>query len=353
MFKASRFGMLMRMVMWVADSEYFNSLAAATVTYYAARQEGLAGRVENGVTRAFKLLRFDDLDGSEMAMLFAMMPAIERGHLESQQLSASMVNDLVTLAALKETADHNPAPRPRIMSAADWVLDDARTFGRSAGRVALPFNEERVARALLAAGPGTVKRAMPAPASIAMPRALKAVQGVAGRQALNGGLAQVQDAQRREPRIVGYQRITDSDPCYFCALLASRGDGYKSQDSFARSNASKLPNKIFGGNEPQAIAKVHDHCRCILVPSFEAFEFTQPVAQEALQIWGSVVEDGFSGNEALNEYRSRYNKKFDSTPKQVGVHGGTVGSVPARIAQSGNKSAVRFLQSLTTQVTAA
>jgi hypothetical protein len=43
---------------------------------------------------------------------------------------------------------------------------------------------------------------------------------------LNGGRQSLERDVRRDPRCIGYQRVTDGDPCYFCAMLAGRGPVY-------------------------------------------------------------------------------------------------------------------------------
>jgi len=57
----------------------------------------------------------------------------------------------------------------------------------------------------------------------AMNVALVRVQGSASRVVLNGGRDLLSDAVRRDPAAIGWYRVTDDDPCHFCAMLASRG----------------------------------------------------------------------------------------------------------------------------------
>lgn len=56
----------------------------------------------------------------------------------------------------------------------------------------------------------------------------------------------------RDPEARGWARIPEPTACYFCALLATRGDVYK--------------------NQKTAGFKSHDHCRCHAEPIFTAYE---------------------------------------------------------------------------------
>lgn len=84
----------------------------------------------------------------------------------------------------------------------------------------------------------------------------------AQRHVQNGARETLDDVATRDRRVVGYMRVTDASPCWFCAMLASRGPVYQG-DSFEESNAR------FNGPGDQ---KVHDSCGCMIIPMYSRME---------------------------------------------------------------------------------
>jgi hypothetical protein len=84
--------------------------------------------------------------------------------------------------------------------------------------------------------------------------AAKAITGSVFRHVQNGGRQTLYDNILADPVALGYIRVTKDNPCYFCAMLASRGIVY-GVDSFDESD----PRFTGTGN-----AKVHDWCACSL-----------------------------------------------------------------------------------------
>jgi hypothetical protein len=78
------------------------------------------------------------------------------------------------------------------------------------------------------------------------------------RHALDGGRDLMREAGKQDKLALGWARVTRDDPCYFCAMLASRGFVY-GKDAFTDSNA------MFDGS---GVAKVHDACQCTMEPTF-------------------------------------------------------------------------------------
>lgn len=100
--------------------------------------------------------------------------------------------------------------------------------------------------------------------------ALERVSGAATRHVLDGARETLRQEGARDGRAVAFTRMSDGDPCYFCALMISRGAVYRSQDS-----AGRAANDRFDGD---GIYKFHDHCGCTVVPVFDLD--TPPSAQE-------------------------------------------------------------------------
>lgn len=120
--------------------------------------------------------------------------------------------------------------------------------------------------------------------------------GAGVKFALNGGRGEVQqlvikDARERikNRQTIGWARFTEDSfdkktgkrtgPCYFCALLASQGAVFLDATSFDRSNnliREPVPEERRRGNNRSTrrafigdgVAKVHDHCKCMLRPVY-------------------------------------------------------------------------------------
>jgi hypothetical protein len=82
--------------------------------------------------------------------------------------------------------------------------------------------------------------------------------GTAMRHVQNGGRQTIADATVQDQKALGYVRVTKDKPCFFCAMLASRGLVF-AKDSF------DISDPRFTGD---GTAKVHDHCTCSLKPVY-------------------------------------------------------------------------------------
>lgn len=80
--------------------------------------------------------------------------------------------------------------------------------------------------------------------------------GIATRQALMGGRLTVARTTGRDRRAIGWRRVTDGNPCAFCAMLASRGPVYRDAAS-----ADGL--------------QYHAHCGCTAEPMYSEWVPTE------------------------------------------------------------------------------
>lgn len=87
------------------------------------------------------------------------------------------------------------------------------------------------------------------------------VAGAVLRHVQNGARRTIEHGVQKDQRALGYVRVTRENPCYFCAMLASRGLEYNpyGQDSFDESDA-----RFVGPGD----AKVHDSCQCGMKPVY-------------------------------------------------------------------------------------
>lgn len=89
---------------------------------------------------------------------------------------------------------------------------------------------------------------------IAKAKALVDVSGAASRHVLNGGRQLITEAVVKDKVALGFIRVTDDDPCAFCAMLAARGPVYHSKETAFRT--TERSRKRGPGKE------YHDHCGC-------------------------------------------------------------------------------------------
>lgn len=132
--------------------------------------------------------------------------------------------------------------------------------------------------------------------------AIGELQRAAVRHTLDGGRSATINTVKRDGVAIGFVRLTSMDNrvCAFCMMLASRQD-YK-RDSFKASDARF---KI-GGN-PMANAKVHDGCRCSIMPIF-AGQDTPDHTRLAESLWYDLSEG--DGQEAYRSFRRNYEARI-------------------------------------------
>lgn len=153
---------------------------------------------------------------------------------------------------------------------------DFRDAEQVAGSVvpvlAAPPATTDVIGALLLAGPRTagnlVALARPDAAAVTFSN----VSGEVTRQTLNGGRDTLVESVNADPKALGYARVTDSSPCAFCAMLASRGPVYRSKGSAAGS-------------------QYHRHCGCTAEPVFSHHQPWPGQGREYADLWKQAKQE--------------------------------------------------------------
>lgn len=120
--------------------------------------------------------------------------------------------------------------------------------------------------------------------------------GAADREALRGGRDLISTASRADTRVLGWARITDGDPCAFCAMLASRGAVYKSRESAALIDADAPPVAH------EDMEKFHAMCHCQTVPVYSRSQMMPRESEKYRQEWTSATR-GLTGKDALAAWR--------------------------------------------------
>lgn len=156
--------------------------------------------------------------------------------------------------------------------------------------------DETIIRNLLQRSAGTINRARLVGLGdlVAEERALAASLASAGRLVLGGGRDALEQAGAADRTAIGFMRVSDGDPCSFCALVISRGAVYKNAGT-----AGLDVNEKFAG---AGMFKFHDHCGCTAGPVFTRNEFISDEAKKYREMYDEVKND-HKGADARNEMR--------------------------------------------------
>ncbi|ARF59427.1 hypothetical protein [Streptomyces gilvosporeus] len=134
--------------------------------------------------------------------------------------------------------------------------------------------------------------------------------GAADRETLRAGRDLIDRASKRDRRAVGWARVTDGNPCAFCAMLASRGAIYTSRATAAGGGRRKpkgSPDWRARANRRPPVAledltRYHNGCHCQTVPVFRRNDFMTDDAKRFDREWQEVTR-GMTGAEARRAWR--------------------------------------------------
>jgi hypothetical protein len=209
-------------------------LEAAT----AARAAQLAIRAAamRDAVRLWPLLDKNRLSDTFPGWLRAMTLLVARYHGQSSTVAATFYRSARAQALQSPTPTSliKLAPEP----APEWL---SKAFGFS--------------------GPGMLSKDTAQPGT-----ALSTTLGTTARVVLDGGRTTTLDTVRADPAAIGWFRVTDGDPCAFCALLASRGVVYK---------------------KDTVDFKAHNDCGCSGAPAFSRDQALPDIAREAADVYAN------------------------------------------------------------------
>lgn len=170
--------------------------------------------------------------------------------------------------------------------AAQGVADTA------APTVLPPIAPQQVASSLYVTGEVMTREALNAGmnADQARSAALSRVSGAVSRHVLNAGRETVIASVAADPHALGWARVTDGEPCAFCAMLAARGAVYKSEHT--------------------ADFHAHDHCGCSIMPVYRdsklpptSLRWRQIYNRSQREAQASGELDRGTANDRLNAFR--------------------------------------------------
>lgn len=185
-------------------------------------QLAIAARAATVGAKLWETLRVDDLDASTPRWLNANVASTRMFFEQSSEIAASYVSEY------------------RVAE-----------LGAAVGPVVQPaFATAGMRNALLLAGPVRVKLLVKhgESGSSAYSKALTKYTGIVRRQVLSGGRMMIDQTTKADHGAVGWRRVTDGNPCSFCAMLAGRGPVYGSQGKADAIGGSGL--------------RYHGHCGC-------------------------------------------------------------------------------------------
>lgn len=210
---------------------------------------------------------------------------------------------------------------PRLIGTSDSGARMARAYFEQVRRLEVPgaapyavqtalgMVDAGVAKSLMAVGPGSYMNKARVIRSLDVgPQQEKAMLAeakqvtsnklaqAAVRHAQAGGRQTIHDNAARDTVALGWVRVTRANPCWFCAMLASRGLQYRSfsEGSFDASDARFTGD----GN-----AKVHDKCGCSLKPVYVDNDPLVERTEVFADLWARW---GAGGGDAALRFRRGY-----------------------------------------------
>jgi hypothetical protein len=175
------------------------------------------------------------------------------------------------------------------------TFDDSGVGSGRRSRVEVPdLNFEREDRAVRVSMEVTGPAAQKSKTARNMPRvtvrdeSFQAAAGAGTRHVLTGGRRSLLTLVEADPQALGWARVTDGNPCAFCAMLASRGPVY--------------------GSEAAAGFSAHDACACTAEPVYSRQAPWPGRAREFQELWRETTRNT-SGRDSINAFRRAYEQQ--------------------------------------------
>lgn len=213
---------------------------------------------------------------------------------------------------------------PRLIGASDEGARRASTFYQAVRRIEVPQGpsftpeatlgmvDDGVRKSLMAVGPGdymnklsTIERLNVSPqqkqAMLAEAKQVTTtkIASATVRHVQAGSRQTVLDNTQKDDVALGWVRVTKAKPCFFCAMLASRGLEYRAfkKDSFTESDA-----RFTGDGD----AKVHDNCGCSLKPVYVKTDPMVAKTADFADMWSRWGAGGNGDTRAILRFRRGY-----------------------------------------------
>ncbi|NOJ59751.1 hypothetical protein [Arthrobacter sp. 260] len=128
--------------------------------------------------------------------------------------------------------------------------------------------------------------------------------GMVRRQVLDGGRGSVNRTERGDRRAKGWRRVSDRDPCTFCAMLCARGPVYGSEQKANQVGGSGL--------------QFHGHCGCTAEIIYGEWTPTETEQTFVNAYDAAAAEADAAGQSRMQStilYRMRRDGSFKDSPK--------------------------------------
>lgn len=264
-------------------------------------QESIAAKVAAGMFLLWPILAFTNLKETTQTWVHASLLQVQSGWDESAVAAA------------------------RFVEASRWAVEPEAP---PIEPIRIEFPARDVAKALEATGPGRVRKLTPGVESEIMAKAQRASSGAGSTSALDGGREQVMGqvlkmapGRTSSRQQIGWARVTDSNPCYFCAMLASLGAFFLNEHAFQQSDSKIRVIKRNGIVERRAFvgdgqAKVHDNCKCTLRAVFSESDSRDKRAKNFLNQWNDLTKgkSSFKPKGHLSEAMTAFREGYVSPP---------------------------------------
>jgi hypothetical protein len=172
-------------------------------------------------------------------------------------------------------------------SAAIYLRDHAVANETKVAVYQALFSKERIRSSILTTGPIRYKQgiARGLTPEAARRKMAQAVAGSSFRHSFNGSRDTVMATVNRAHNVLGYRRISDGNPCAFCAMLIGRGAVY-SKETVA--------------------FQAHDHDGCSPEPLYKKGSEEPAKARALAQMWVDSGAQSLSGKAAIAKFREYY-----------------------------------------------
>lgn len=315
-------------------------LAAWLVLNHQSEQKAIASQLVLGLVPLWRLLDARNLSKTQTPWIEAVLPKVESAYRDSQRAAQKFVIDyrhanLPRAAEIPEitgigsrltTAESSgvPSMSESLRRGTTWSQaaepQRAGSFTPELLRRGTAWPQAQILHdtalptrptvaSLLGTGPGELVKRSNEPVFSATIKARARSTMVAARIALDGGRRVVRRAVDLDGESIGWARVLNISPCYFCAMLASRGAVYK-RDSFKASD-----DKFEG----EGVAKVHDACRCGLRIVYSESDHRDSTSQQLWEQWKQHTK-GHGGKEAIKAFRRNYTPPLPPDTPRIDLH---------------------------------
>lgn len=263
-------------------------------------QMGVRSKMLVNLLKLWPLLDVRRLDATAPEWLRLSTLTIAEHRRESARLAAAYYEQL----RAAELPDEEPYRARWLDSVPETAADDA------------------IRQSLIVTGPVSVKKASARLAGLAelgesevaerklekiRETALTQVEGAAVRHVLDGGRELLREEATQDRVALAFARVSDGNPCYFCALMISRGFVFRTEDAAGRrantaTKSRRGPREAFVGD---GLYKFHDHCACTVEPLFTQDTPAPDQAKKYAEIYRDATARK-SGPAALTAFRAAY-----------------------------------------------